>query len=142
MPSITIIHATSDAAIGDKIANALLLEGHSVRRVARSVSHEITKADPAIVVWSQGAASEPFVLDFANAALQQDALIPVSIAGAPAPTGFERLPPIDLTGWAGDVGPVGEGGVGHRGPWLLHDPKPSDSGRRLDPDGAAHRGRS
>ena len=103
MPAISIIHAPVDSGIGDQIADALTRDGHSVKRHSGDpLSGDLGLDDRlAIVVWSKAAASLARIHAQAREALARGALIPVAINAA-APQGFEDLPPVDLTGWAGE----------------------------------------
>ncbi len=103
MSAISIIHAPVDAGIGDQIADALKRDGHSVKRHSGDpLSGDLGLDDRlAIVVWSKAAESLARIHDQAREALARGALIPVAINAA-APQGFEDLPPVDLSGWAGE----------------------------------------
>ncbi|MEM9496203.1 MAG: SUMF1/EgtB/PvdO family nonheme iron enzyme [Pseudomonadota bacterium] len=107
MTSVSILHASKDEKLGEKIARALLVEGHAVTKgpaeggaAALSSSPE----SPTVVVWSPAARQDAGMLAQAKAALAADTLIPVSIAAADPPPGFDQVAPVDLTGWSGDPG--------------------------------------
>ena len=96
MPSISILHAPRDEAMGAKIAAALESAGHSPVRGSGAIDD-----DAAIVVWTEAAATLARLHEQAAAAMARGALIPVAVGGAAPPDGFEDLPPVDLSGWTG-----------------------------------------
>lgn len=104
MSAISIIHAPGDARIGDQIADALAQDGHSVKcHSGDPLPGDLGLDDSlAIVVWTKAAASLARIHEQAREALARGALIPVAIDAA-APLGFEDLPPVDLSGWAGEL---------------------------------------
>lgn len=104
MSAISIIHAPGDARISDQIADALVRDGHSVKRHSGDpLSGDLGLDDSlAIVVWTKAAASLARIHEQAREALARGALIPVAIDAA-APLGFEDLPPVDLSGWSGEL---------------------------------------
>ena len=104
MSAISIIHAPGDVRISDQIADALARDGHSVKRHSGDPrSGDLGLDDSlAIVVWTKAAASLARIHDQAREALARGVLIPVAIDAA-APHGFEDLPPVDLSGWSGEL---------------------------------------
>ncbi|MBT8472485.1 MAG: SUMF1/EgtB/PvdO family nonheme iron enzyme [Marinicaulis sp.] len=104
MSAISVLHSESDGALGEKIADTLKKGGHSAHAVASGSPQEpeLPDSDAAIVIWSQAAMKLARLHDQAREALARGALIPVAVGGAPAPIGFEEVPPVDLSGWVGD----------------------------------------
>jgi len=104
MSVISVLHAPRDEALGRKIADALSRHGHAPRRISGDPHMgDLALADnAAIVIWSAAAAKLERLHQQARDALERGALIPVVVGGSPAPTGFEELAPVDLTGWPGD----------------------------------------
>ncbi len=106
MSAVSVLLAPRDAAFGERLAGALARRGLAARLVAGDQGDLFIDGDvgngASIVVWSPAATSLGRLKKQAREALENGALIPVSVGGAPAPEGFENLPPIDLSGWRGD----------------------------------------
>lgn len=105
MPAVSVLHSPRDEALGEKIADALAREGHATRRLGDDpLSGDLLLEDgAAIVIWSNAAEKLVRLHTQAREALERGALIPVTIGGASAPSGFEALQPVDLSGWGGDA---------------------------------------
>lgn len=106
MSAISVFLAPRDEAIGLRIASALSRNGHEAHLICGRLdpSEAANDGDPSIVVWSNAALKLAKLHDQARSALASGGLIPIAIGGAPAPDGFESVPPIDLSGWQGDDG--------------------------------------
>lgn len=104
MSAISVLLAPRDEALGAKIGEALTRRGYEARVVSGEPDADRLDADidAAIVVWSGAAARLARLREQAREALHRGALIPVAVGGAPVPPGFETIPPVDLSGWAGD----------------------------------------
>ncbi len=106
MSAVSVLLAPRDEAFGERIAGALARRGLDARLVAGDQADLFIDGDlgnaASIVVWSNAALRLVQLHKQAREALENGALIPVSIGGAGAPDGFESLPPIDLSGWRGD----------------------------------------
>ncbi len=106
MSAVSVLLAPRDEAFGERIAGALARRGLSARLIAGDQADLFIDGHrgngASIVVWSKAATSLGRLKKQAREALENGALIPVSIGGVPAPQGFENLPPIDLSGWRGD----------------------------------------
>ncbi len=104
MSVISVLHAPRDKALGEKIADALSRYGHAPRRISDDpYAGDLALADnAAIVIWSTAALKLVRLREQARDALRRGALIPVAVGGASAPTGFDALAPVDLSGWSGD----------------------------------------
>ena len=106
MPSVSIIHAPRDEALGEQIAAALASAGHVTTRISSDPAigdlGEVGLDDStAIVVWTKAAAKLLRLREQALEAMTRGALIPVAVGGARPPGGFENLPAVDLSGWTG-----------------------------------------
>lgn len=108
MSAISVLLAPRDEALGERIADALSRGGHTARVVSADFGdldlERDVGDDASIVVWSKAALKLARLHEQARDALDRGALIPVAVGGAPAPSGFETLPPVDLSGWQGDDG--------------------------------------
>jgi len=104
VPAVSVLHSPRDEALGEKIATALLREGHKTRCLGEDpLSGDLLLEDgAAIVIWSNATAKLARLHEQAREALERGALIPVTVGGAHAPEGFEALPAVDLSGWGGD----------------------------------------
>ncbi len=104
MSVISVLHAPRDQALGRKIADALSRYGHAPRRISGDPhTGDLALADnAAIVIWSTAALKLARLHEQARDAFRRGALIPVAVGGASAPTGFDALAPVDLSGWSGD----------------------------------------
>lgn len=106
MSAVSVLLAPSDEAFGAQLEGALARSGLSARLIAGDQADLFVDGaqglDASIVVWSAATMRLVQLHEQARAALEQGALIPVSIEGATAPVGFESLPPIDLSDWRGD----------------------------------------
>ncbi|CAK9039356.1 Formylglycine-generating enzyme (FGE) (C-alpha-formylglycine-generating enzyme 1) (Sulfatase-modifying factor 1) [Durusdinium trenchii] len=104
MPAVSVLHSPRDEALGEKIADALARQGHKTRCLGEDpLSGDLMLEDgAAIVIWSNATAKLARLHVQAREALERGALIPVTVGGARAPTGFETLQPVDLSGWGGD----------------------------------------
>lgn len=106
MSSVSIIHASRDEALGAKIAAALESAGHAAMRISADPNVGDLEAAPlddgaAIVVWTAAAAKLARLREQAMDAMARGALIPVAVGRVRPPGGFEKLPPVDLSGWTG-----------------------------------------
>jgi formylglycine-generating enzyme required for sulfatase activity len=104
MPAVSVLHSPRDEALGEKIATALSRGGHETRCLKGDpLSGDLLLEDgAAIVIWSNATAKLARLHTQAREALERGALIPVTVGGASAPSGFEALQPVDLSGWGGD----------------------------------------
>ncbi len=106
MSAVSILHAPLDEALSEKIAAALARAGHAPLRVSSDptvgdLANDDADDGAAIVVWTEAAATLARLHDQARDAMARGALIPVAVGGARPPGGFEKLPPVDLSGWTG-----------------------------------------
>lgn len=105
MPAVSVLHSPRDEALGEKIADALSRQGVETRCLSEDpLSGDLMLEDgaAAIVIWSHATAKLARLHAQAREALERGALIPVTVGGARAPSGFETLQPVDLSGWGGD----------------------------------------
>ncbi|NOX84019.1 MAG: SUMF1/EgtB/PvdO family nonheme iron enzyme [Alphaproteobacteria bacterium] len=104
MSVISVLHAPRDQVLGRKIADALSRYGHAPRRISGDpCTGDLALADnAAIVIWSTAALKLARLNEQARDAFRRGALIPVAVGGASAPSGFDALAPVDLSGWSGD----------------------------------------
>lgn len=104
MPAVSVLHSPRDEALGEKIADALSRQGHKTRCLGEDpLAGDLMLEDgAAIVIWSNATAKLARLHVQAREALERGALIPVTVGGARAPSGFEKLQPVDLSGWGGD----------------------------------------
>lgn len=104
MPAVSVLHSPRDEALGEKIADALSRQGHQTRCLGEDpLAGDLMLEDgAAIVIWSNATAKLARLHVQAREALERGALIPVTVGGARAPSGFEKLQPVDLSGWGGD----------------------------------------
>ncbi|VAV91577.1 Phage protein [hydrothermal vent metagenome] len=104
MSVISVLHAPRDQVLGRKIADALSRYGHAPRRISGDpCTGDLALADnAAIVIWSAAALKLARLNEQARDAFRRGALIPVAVGGASAPSGFDALAPVDLSGWSGD----------------------------------------
>jgi len=105
MPAVSVLHSPRDEALGEKIADALSRQGVETRCLSEDpLSGDLMLEDgaAAIVIWSNATAKLARLHAQAREALERGALIPVTVGGAQAPSGFETLQPVDLSGWGGD----------------------------------------
>ena len=100
MTSVFVLHAIEDQALASKVAEALLLEGHAVRKDLSRIERE---PGPMIVVWSPAATRDQSVVDWTAVMMERELLIPVCVGLPINPEEFESTPPIDLSGWGGDL---------------------------------------
>jgi len=108
MSDVSVFLAPRDAALGARIADALLRSGHQARMIpANDGNGDLfppETGDASIVIWSRAALKLARLHAQARDALLRGSLIPVAFGGARAPHEFESLPPVDLSGWCGDDG--------------------------------------
>jgi len=106
MSAVSVLLDPQDEAFGDQLASALAREGKEARLISGDAADLFSGkqggVSASIVVWSEAALRLARLHVQAREALENGALIPVSVDGAPAPAGFETLPPIDLAGWSGE----------------------------------------
>jgi TIR domain-containing protein len=109
---IFISYAREDMRFAQELARELEDRGYSVwwdfRLLAGTnyraeIAARIGKARKVLVVWSPTSIASPFVLDEANRALQQNKLVPLSIAGAEPPLGFGQTHTLSIRSLSSDL---------------------------------------
>jgi adenylate cyclase len=120
MADVFISYAHAEAAIADRVAEALRAVGHAVWRddqlpVHRAYSDVIEErlraADAVLVLWSAQAAKSQWVRAEAEVAREAGKLVQAGLDGVMPPLPFNQIQCADLAAWAGERDHPGWGKV-------------------------------